>query len=108
MKCVVPATCRDTNTDCYSTARWRVTGTHGAIKKTAYLALKLITQEMKLIPSKSLDDCELIGVVRMKNSKLIKLFEGYKYLPSQLQTKRFTHTKDLPLERGVRLFQWQR
>ena len=57
---------------------------HGERKKAAYLALRLITQEMELIPIESLDQCEVIGRVIMKGGKLSKFLKGYKCVPGLL------------------------
>ena len=57
---------------------------HGERKKAAYLVLRLITQEMELIPIESLDQCEVIGRVIMKGGKLSKFLKGYKCVPGLL------------------------
>ena len=57
---------------------------HGERKKTAYLVLRLITQEMELIPTESLDQCEVIGKEIMKGGKLSKFLKGYKCVPGLL------------------------
>ena len=57
---------------------------HGERKKAAYLALRLITQEMELIPTESLDQCEVIGREIMKGGKLSKFLKGYKCVPGLL------------------------
>ena len=57
---------------------------HGDRKKAAYLVLRLITQEMELIPTESLDQCEVIGRVIMKGGKLSKFLKGYKCVPGLL------------------------
>tara|TARA_B100001939_G_scaffold294833_1_gene268050 strand:+ start:4661 stop:4918 length:258 start_codon:yes stop_codon:yes gene_type:complete len=54
---------------------------HGERKKAAYLVLRLITQEMELIPTESLDQCEAIGSEIMKGGKLSKFLKGYKCVP---------------------------
>ena len=50
---------------------------HGERKKAAYLVLRLITQEMELIPTESLDQCNVIGSEIMKGGKLSKFLKGY-------------------------------
>ena len=57
---------------------------HGERKQAAYLALRLITQEMELIPTESLDQCEVIGKEIMKGGKLSKFLKGYKCVPGLL------------------------
>ena len=57
---------------------------HGERKKAAYLVLRLITQEMELIPTKSLDQCEVIGSEIMNGGKLSKFLKGYKCVPGLL------------------------
>ena len=57
---------------------------HGERKKAAYLVLRLITQEMELIPTESLDQCEVIGKKIMKGGKLSKFLKGYKCVPGLL------------------------
>ena len=57
---------------------------HGDRKKAAYLVLRLITQEMELIPTESLDQCEVIGREIMKGRKLSKFLKGYKCVPGLL------------------------
>ena len=57
---------------------------HGERKNDAYLVLRLITQEMELIPTKSLDQCEAIGNEIMKGGKLSKFLKGYKCVPGLL------------------------
>jgi len=57
---------------------------HGARKNDAYLVLRLITQEMELIPTESLDQCEAIGSEIMKGGKLSKFLKGYKCVPGLL------------------------
>ena len=54
---------------------------HGERKTAAYLVLRLITQEMELIPTESLDQCEVIGKEIMKGGKLSKFLKGYKCVP---------------------------
>ena len=54
---------------------------HGDRKKAAYLVLRLITQEMELIPTESLDQCEVIGREIMKGGNLSKFLKGYKCIP---------------------------
>ena len=54
---------------------------HGERKQAAYLVLRLITQEMELIPTESLDQCEVIGSEIMKGGKLSKFLKGYKCVP---------------------------
>ena len=53
---------------------------HGEREKAAYLVLRLITQEMELIPTESLDQCEVIERI-MKGGKLSKFLKGYKCVP---------------------------
>ena len=57
---------------------------HGERKKAAYLVLRLITQEMELIPTESLDQCEVTGREIMKGGKLSKFLKGYKCVPGLL------------------------
>ena len=57
---------------------------HGERKKAAYLVLRLITQEMELIPTESVDQCEMIGKEIMKGGKLSKFLKGYKCVPGLL------------------------
>ena len=57
---------------------------HGERKTAAYLVLRLITQEMELIPTESLDQCDVIGKEIMKGGKLSKFLKGYKCVPSLL------------------------
>ena len=57
---------------------------HGERKTAAYLVLKLITQEMELIPTESLDQCEAIGIEIMKGGKLSKFLKEYKCVPGLL------------------------
>ena len=57
---------------------------HGEHEKTAKLVLRLITQKMELIQTKSLDQCEVIGKEIMKGGKLSKFLKGYKCVPSLL------------------------
>ena len=57
---------------------------HGERKKTAYLVLRLITQEIELIPTESLDQCEEIGSEIMKGSNLSKFLKGYECIPDLL------------------------
>ena len=54
---------------------------HGERKKAAYLVLKMITQEIELIPVESLNQCEEIGSGIMKGGKLSKFLKGYKCIP---------------------------
>ena len=54
---------------------------HGERKKAAYLVLRLITQEIELIPVESLNQCEEIGSETMKGGKLSKFLKGYKCIP---------------------------
>ena len=55
--------------------------THGEHKKAAYLVLRMITQEIELIPVESLNQCEEIGSGIMKGGKLSKFLKGYKCIP---------------------------
>ena len=57
---------------------------HGERKQAAYLVLRLITQEMELIPTESLDQCEVIGKEIMKGGKLSKFLKEYKCVPGLL------------------------
>ena len=57
---------------------------HGERKKAAYLVLRLITQEMELIPTESFEKCEVIGREIMKGGKLSKFLKGYKCVPGLL------------------------
>ena len=50
---------------------------NGERKKAAYLILRLITQEMELIPTESLDQCNVIGSEFMKGGELSKFLKGY-------------------------------
>ena len=54
---------------------------HGGSKKAAYLVLSLITQEIELIPTENLEQCDLIGKEIMKGGKLSKFLKGYKCVP---------------------------
>ena len=42
---------------------------NGERKKAAYLVLRLITQEVEMIPTESLDHCEAIGKEIMEGGK---------------------------------------
>lgn len=57
---------------------------HGERKKAAYLVLRLITQEMELIPTESLDQCEMIGNEIMQGGTLSKFLKGYRCVPGLL------------------------
>ena len=57
---------------------------HGERKKGAYLVLRMITQEIELIPIESLNQCEKVGSEVMKGSKLSKFLKGYKCIPGLL------------------------
>ena len=57
---------------------------HGERKKAAYLVLRLITQEMELIPTESVDQCEMIGNEIMQGGKLSKFLKGYRCVPGLL------------------------
>ncbi|MCB4427247.1 hypothetical protein FZX09_00155 [Synechococcus sp. MU1643] len=57
---------------------------HVERKKAAYLVLRTITQEIELIPVKSLHQCEKIGNEIMKGGKLSKFLKGYKCIPGLL------------------------
>ena len=57
---------------------------HGERKKAAYLVLRMITQEIELIPVESLNQCEKIGSEVMKGGKLSKFLKGYKCIPALL------------------------
>ena len=54
---------------------------HGDRKKGAYLVLRLITQQIELIPTESLDQCEAIGNEIMQGGKLNKFLKGYECVP---------------------------
>ena len=54
---------------------------HGEHNPAAYLVLRLITQEMELIPTESLDQFQVIGKEIMKGGKLSKFLKGYKCFP---------------------------
>ena len=54
---------------------------HQERKNSAYLALRLITQQNEVIPTESLDQCEVIGAEIMKGGKLSKFLKGYECLP---------------------------
>ena len=56
----------------------------GERKKAAYLVLSKSTQEIKLIPVESLNQCETIGSEIMKGGKLSKFLKGYKCIPGLL------------------------
>ena len=60
---------------------WEALLPYGERNTAAYLVLRLITQEMELIPTESLDQCELIGKEIMKGGKLSKFLKGYKCVP---------------------------
>ena len=57
---------------------------HGERKKSAYLVLSTITQEIELIQIESLNQCEKIGSEIMKGGKLSKFLKGYKCIPGLL------------------------
>ena len=57
---------------------------HGERKKAAYLVLRMITQEIELIPVESIHQCEKIGSGIMKGAKLRKFLKGYKCIPGLL------------------------
>ena len=57
---------------------------HGERKKAAYLVLRLITPTMELIPTESLDQCEMIGNEIMQGGKLSKFLKGYRCVPGLL------------------------
>ena len=54
---------------------------HQERKSSAYLVLRLITQQIETIPAESLDQCEMIGAEIMKRGKLSKFLKGYECLP---------------------------
>ena len=54
---------------------------HQERKSSAYLVLRLITQEIEVIPAESLDQCEVIGAEIMKGGKLSKFLKGYQCIP---------------------------
>ena len=55
--------------------------THTERKNGSYLVLKLITQQIEVVPTESLDQCEIIGREIMKGGKLSKFLKGYECLP---------------------------
>ena len=57
---------------------------HGERKKAAYLILRIITQEIELIPVKSLHQCDKNGSEIMKGGKLSKFLKGYNCIPALL------------------------
>ena len=57
---------------------------YGERKKSAYLVLSTITQEIELIPVESLNQCEKIGSEIMKVGKLSKFLKGCKCIPGLL------------------------
>ena len=54
---------------------------HKERKSSAYLVLRLITQQIEVIPTESLDQCEVIGAEIMKGGKLSKFLKDYECLP---------------------------
>ena len=54
---------------------------HRERRKRAYLVLKLITQQIEMIETESLDQCEVTGSEIMKGGKLSKFLKGYECLP---------------------------
>ena len=54
---------------------------HKERKSSAYLVLRLITQQIEVIPAESLDQCEVIGEEIMKGGKLSRFLKGYECLP---------------------------
>ena len=54
---------------------------HRERKNRAYLVLKLITQQIEMIETESLDQCEATGREIMKGGKLSKFLKGYECLP---------------------------
>ena len=57
---------------------------HGERNEATYLVLRMITQEIELIPVKSLNQCEKIGSGIMKGGILSKFLKGYKCIPGLL------------------------
>lgn len=57
---------------------------HAERKEAAYLVLRMITQEIELIPVESLNQCEKIGSEIMHGGKLSKFLKGYKCIPGLL------------------------
>ena len=57
---------------------------HRERKKGTYLVLRLITQEIELIPTESLVQCKVIGEEIMKGGKLSKFIKGYECIPGLL------------------------
>ena len=57
---------------------------NGERNKAVYLVLRTITQEIELIPVKSLNQCEKIGSEIMRGGKLSKFLKGYKCIPGLL------------------------
>ena len=57
---------------------------YGERKKSAYLVLRLITQEIELIPTRSLAQCQVIGEEIMEGGKLSKFIKGYECVPGLL------------------------
>ena len=54
---------------------------HRERRNRAYLVLKLITQQIEMIETESLDQCEATGRELMKGGKLSKFLKGYECLP---------------------------
>ena len=54
---------------------------HRERKNRAYLVLKLITQQIEIIETESLDRCEVTGREIMTGGKLSKFLKGYECLP---------------------------
>ena len=54
---------------------------HKERKNSAYLVLRLITQQIEVIPAESLDQCEVIGAEIMKGGKLSRFLKGYECFP---------------------------
>ena len=71
---------------------------HVERKKAAYMVLRMITQEIELIPVESLNQCEKIGNEIMKGGKLSKFLKGYKCIPGLLQGNRTEFTDILPIK----------
>ena len=69
---------------------------HGGSKKSAYLVLRMITQEIELIPVESLNQCENIGRRVMNGGKLSKFLKGYKCISDFHYAKQLERTYLLP------------
>ena len=60
---------------------------HGKRKEAGYPVLRIITQEIELIPVESLNQCEAIGNKIMKSGKLTNFFKRYKCIPGIFERK---------------------